>query len=212
MFAKSIKMIATVCLASLSAVVLSSMAALAELAVVNSNQLNVRRGPGTNFARTYTLQRGDRVEITRRQGDWAFIVGDRGGEGWVFARYLTITSSPPTSPPNANQIFRGQGTIDNARYNGAGNAQLVLTSRDKGASFRLSNPSRFDLEYIGTVRSNFEGTVQLQITKFRSSAMGYRTVSASGTCDIQASTGNVRQAFCTVNGAGIDHGRSNFSN
>jgi hypothetical protein len=40
--------------------------------------------------------------------------------------------------------------------------------------------------------------------------MGYRTVAASGTCDIQASAGNLRQSYCTVSGSGIDHGKSNF--
>jgi hypothetical protein len=65
-------------------------------------------------------------------------------------------------------------------------------------------------EYLGKVQSNFEGTIQLQINQFRSSEMGYRTVAASGTCDIQARAGNLHQSYCTVSGSGIDHGKSNF--
>jgi hypothetical protein len=199
-------------LAAAAALTVAATAALAELATVTANQLNVRRGPGTNYGVTYVLQRGDRVEITRRQGDWAFIVGERGGEGWVTARFLAPEGGG--APPGAqatNQIFKGQGRIDNARYKGAGTAQMVIGARNRDGSISLDSGG-FSIEYIGTVRSNFEGTVQLDINKFRSSEMGYRTVAASGTCNIQTAGGNaIRQSFCTVNGAGIDHGRSNFN-
>lgn len=150
--------------------------------------------------------------MTRRQGDWAFIVGERGGEGWVFARFLSSSGGSTPSPGNTNQVFKGRGRIDNARYKGAGSAQLVITPRDNGASLGLTSTGQFDIEYIGSVRSNFEGTVELQVTKLRSSAMGHRIVPVSGTCNIQTRGGNVvSQSFCTVSGAGVDHGKSNFS-
>jgi hypothetical protein len=201
--------------AACSALVIAATAALAQVATVTASELNVRSGPGTNFPATFVLRRGDRVEIIRRQGNWAFVVGERGGEGWVFAQYLSASRppspSPSPSPEFTNDVFRGTGTIDNARYNGSGDGQLVIVRRDNGGSFSLTG-GRFSVEYIGTIRSNFEGTVQLQVTQFRSSEMGYRTVSASGNCDIQTSGGTaISRAFCTVSGSGIDHGRSNFS-
>jgi hypothetical protein len=216
MLIKPAKTIALSSLTAFFAVVMSSTVALAELLQVAANELEVRRGPGTGFPATYVLRQGDRVEVIRRQGEWAFIVGERGGEGWVDARYLSAESSSPSptpspAPPNLNQVFRGEGTVDNARYNDAGRAQLVINPNNE-ASLSLGSFGEFDIEYIGTVRSNFEGTVQLQVTQFRSSEMGYRTVSASGTCDIQTSGGDsIRRAYCTVTGTGIDHGRSNFT-
>lgn len=202
------------CLASCTALLMTATAAIAQLFTVTASELNVRRGPGTNYPVTYVLRQGDRVEVTRRQGSWAFIVGERGGEGWVYAQYLSSTEvTPGPSPePEGNEVFRSEGTIDNARYSGPGTAQLVLVRRNNGAALMLSNAGRVSIEYLGTIRSNFEGTVQLQINQFRSSELGYRTVPASGICDIQTSGGTgVRQAFCTVTGADIDHGRSNFS-
>jgi hypothetical protein len=212
----NVKPIVAACLAGCATLVVAATAALAQLATVGVNELNVRSGPGTNYDVTYVLRRGDRVEIIRRQGDWAFIVGERGGEGWVYGPYLTTTSnrppSPPTPPPEmSNDVFQGNGTITNARYSGPGNANVVIVQRDRSASLSLSNAGRFSVEYLGTVRSNFEGSIQLDINRFRSSEMGYRTVPASGTCDVQASAGNVRKVFCTVSGSGIDHGRSNFT-
>jgi len=208
-----IRQISTACLAGCVSVVISVSAALAQVYTVTSNELNVRRGPGTNFQVTYVLKRGDRVEVTRRQGDWAFVVGERGGEGWVFARYLQSDKpTPPTGGTNTNQIFKGTGTINNARYNGRGDAQMVIAPRSSNNQASMSlTAGGFSVEYIGVVRSNFEGTIQFQVNQFRSSEMGYRTVPASGNCDIQASAGVIRKSFCTVTGSGIDHGRSNFT-
>ncbi|MFQ3618072.1 MAG: SH3 domain-containing protein [Cyanobacteriota bacterium] len=201
-------------IAACSALVIAATAALAQVATVTIDELNVRRGPGTSHPVTFVLRRGDRVEIIRRQGNWAFVVGERGGEGWVFAQYLSASApapSPSPSPDYTNDVFRSTGTIDNARYNGSGEGQLVIVRRDNGGSLSLTG-GRFSVEYIGTIRSNFEGTVELQVRQFRSSEMGYRTVPASGTCNIQTSGGtSISRSFCSVTGSGIDHGRSNFS-
>lgn len=206
--------IAAACLAGFTTLFITATAALAQLFIVNVSQLNVRRGPGTNFGITYVLRQGDRVEVVRRQGEWAFIIGERGGEGWVYSRFLS-SGSPAPNPPSdnnfTNDVFKGRGRIDNSRYKGPGNANLVLVRRTRGASLSLGNAGRFSIEYLGTVQSNFEGTIQLDINQFRSSEMGYRTVPVSGTCDIQTSGGTVRKTYCTISGSGVDHGRSNFS-
>ncbi|GAB4146666.1 MAG: hypothetical protein Fur0046_24650 [Cyanobacteria bacterium J069] len=200
--------------AACAALVVAATAALAQVATVTVDELNVRSGPGTSHRVTYVLREGDRVEIIRRQGGWAFVVGERGGEGWVSAQYLSSSAPAPSpSPPaNSNSVFRGTGTIDNARYNGSGDAQLVIIPlENNAASFNL-NAGQVSVEYIGVVRSNFEGTVEMRVNQFQSSEMGYRTVPASGTCNIQTRGGtSIARAFCTVSGSGIDHGRSNFS-
>ncbi|BAU44065.1 Bacterial SH3 domain protein [Leptolyngbya sp. O-77] len=200
--------------AACSALVIAATAALAQVATVTVDELNVRRGPGTSHPVTFVLREGDRVEIIRRQGSWAFVVGERGGEGWVFAQYLSASAPPPRpspSPSPTNDVFRSTGTIDNARYDGSGEAQLVIGRQNRDGSISLTS-GRFSIEYIGTVRSNFEGAVELQVNQFRSSEMGYRTVPASGTCNIQTSGGtSISRSFCSVTGSGIDHGRSNFT-
>ncbi|MBW4654765.1 MAG: SH3 domain-containing protein [Kaiparowitsia implicata GSE-PSE-MK54-09C] len=211
-----IKRILTACFVGCTSLAVTATAALAQLFVVSVDDLNVRSGPGTNFPATYVLRQGDVVEVTQRQGNWAFIVGERGGEGWVFAQFLSAQGSSPAPSPQpelTNDVFQSTGTVDNARYSGAGTAQLVIVRRDNDGALMLNDANnRVSIEYIGSVRSNFEGAVQLEISQFRSSEMGYRTVPASGTCDIQTTGGTgVRRAFCTVSGAGIDHGRSNFT-
>ena len=47
--------------------------------------LNVRKGPGTNYARVATLRLGEKVTILENQGDWMRI-----SSGWVSADYIKI--------------------------------------------------------------------------------------------------------------------------
>lgn len=218
-----IKKIATVGLAVCTALLVSTIAALAQVATVTVSELNVRSGPGAGFDVTFVLRQGDRVEIIKRQGEWAFVVGERGGEGWVFARYLSTSAPAPTPTPaptpappaNDNQVYRGNGNIENARFRGAGMGTLVINSKRNDGSLLLTGTGGgggFSVEYIGRLRSVFEGTVQIDITQFRSSEMGFRTVQASGSCELQTREGvNLVRAFCTVKGSGIDHGRSSFT-
>jgi uncharacterized protein YgiM (DUF1202 family) len=194
-----------------TALAIAATPVLAELLTVTSHSLNVRKGPGILNEVTYVLRKGDVVEVVRRQGDWALIVGAKGGEGWVLSRYLSSgnTSRPPGNT-STSQVFEATGTIDNSRYKGTGEAQLVITTRDKGAAFNLSQGNRISIEYIGVVRSNFEGTIEIDVRQFQSSEMGYRTVNATGTCNIQVRSGAVSRSYCTARGTGIDHGTSNF--
>ncbi|MBW4621437.1 MAG: SH3 domain-containing protein [Cyanosarcina radialis HA8281-LM2] len=208
----NIKHIASAVLGVGTALAIAATSVLAEVLTVTTNSLNVRKGPGILNDVTYVLRKGDVVEVIRRQGDWAFIVGAKGGEGWVMARYLSSgNTSPPSGGSSTSQVYEAAGTISNSRYKGPGDAQLVITTREKGAAINLSRDDRVSIEYIGVVRSNFEGTVELDVRQFQSSEMGYRTVNASGTCNINVSGGSIRRVYCTARGTGIDHGTSNFT-
>lgn len=211
----NIKHITSAVLGAITALAIAAAPVLAQLFTVTSNNLNVREGPGRRFSVTYVLRRGDLVEVIRRQGNWAFIVGARGGEGWVRSRHLSLSNtSPPSGGNNTNNIYRGNGTIDNFRYKGRGDARLVISGNNRRASLHfgnVGNTGRISIEYTGTVRSNFEGDIQFDISQFRSSEMGNRTVNASGTCDVRVSARNIRQAYCSARGSGIDRGTTNFT-
>lgn len=196
-------------------VVVGVSAALAELARVDVEALNVRSGPGTNFGITFVLQEGDRVEVIRRSGDWAFVVGERGGEGWVYGPFLvpTTSGSNPTPPPQSSgQNFQSSGRIENARFSGRGTGSVRLGTLDNSRSGTVNILSGgFNVTYYGTIRSNFEGIVQIQVDRFQSSEIGFRTLPASGTCQVNISGAGLRAVSCEVRGSGIDHGRTNFT-
>ncbi|MBW4651575.1 MAG: SH3 domain-containing protein [Kaiparowitsia implicata GSE-PSE-MK54-09C] len=60
-----------------------------ESASVNVGTLNLRSGPGTQFAVLQFLQRGDWVSIHNRSGDWVYVTDADGRTGWVFEPFLT---------------------------------------------------------------------------------------------------------------------------
>ncbi|MDJ0824738.1 MAG: SH3 domain-containing protein [Rhodobacter sp.] len=50
--------------------------------------LNLRTGPGTNFAVITRMYNGSWVEILERSGNWVRVFHEFGDEGWAYAKYL----------------------------------------------------------------------------------------------------------------------------
>lgn len=86
-----------VAVAAMAAVVFLP-AAQAAPGTVTSN-VNVRSGPGTNFAVVDTARRGQQVDVQQCQGSWCYI-SKPGPDGWVSANYLSASGGPvnPSQP------------------------------------------------------------------------------------------------------------------
>ncbi|MGV1037967.1 MAG: SH3 domain-containing protein [Candidatus Nanopelagicales bacterium] len=61
-------------------------------AVVTTDALNVRTGPGTNYPKTGLLRKGDQVVVTGRteSGDWLAVTLADGKKGWVAASLVKL--------------------------------------------------------------------------------------------------------------------------
>jgi hypothetical protein len=79
-------------------------------AVVTSDTLNVRSGPGTNYAVVGTLKKGAAVTVVGRSADskWAKLSFSDVAEAWASAQYLSfnidfagapVAKAPPAPPP-----------------------------------------------------------------------------------------------------------------
>jgi hypothetical protein len=55
-----------------------------------NSRLNVREGPGTNFASIGGINPGESYTITGQSGDW-YVIDFLGRVGYVAARYVTVT-------------------------------------------------------------------------------------------------------------------------
>lgn len=70
--------------------------------------VNVRSGPGTNYAVVDTLVRNQQVDVQQCQGNWCYVVKP-GRHGWVSASYLAPSApqqpAPPPSQPNNQPNF-----------------------------------------------------------------------------------------------------------
>lgn len=95
---KNVLNIATGVAIAAMAVVVFLPAAQAAPGTVTSN-VNVRSGPGTNYAVVDTARRGQQVDVQQCQGSWCY-VAKPGPDGWVSANYLSANSGPvnPSQP------------------------------------------------------------------------------------------------------------------
>jgi len=81
--------------------------------------LNVRTGPGTEFAVIDTLFTGERVDATECQTNgWCFISHDGGPDGWVSGRYLGVVGGFDGSGSNNNN---GAGANNNSGNSNSSN-------------------------------------------------------------------------------------------
>ena len=71
---------------------------------VNSDQVNVRTGPGTVFSIIGTVKQGDRFDIGGRNGDgdWLEFCCVNGQRGWIYAPILVLSHDISTIPISAN--------------------------------------------------------------------------------------------------------------
>ena len=92
-----LRMVGALALA-VAAVVVFLPAAQAAPGTVTTN-VNVRSGPGTNYAVVDVVRAGTRVDVQRCQGSWCYIA-KAGPDGWVSASYLTAGGRPvnPNQP------------------------------------------------------------------------------------------------------------------
>ena len=118
-------------------------------ATVTSYRLNVRRGPGTNFAIITKLSTGNVVNLTGfRNGDatWVQVSLPNGTVGWVSALYVQttipignltpITGTTPPPPPSAGAT----GTVNTGALNvrtGPGVNFPAFTTLDNGQTVTL---------------------------------------------------------------------------
>jgi uncharacterized protein YraI len=119
-------------------------------ATVTSYRLNVRRGPGVNFAIITKLSTGNVVNLTGfRNGDatWVQVALPNGQTGWVSALYIrstvpisSLTPITPTSPAPTPPPTGATGTVITGMLNvrtGPGVGFMAFTTVSNGATVTL---------------------------------------------------------------------------
>lgn len=74
------------------------------MATITADRLNVRSGPGVQYAVISKLTNGAQVKVTGQAaaGDWLRIALESGEEGWIAAAYATRLEGESSNPPVAN--------------------------------------------------------------------------------------------------------------
>lgn len=95
--------IATGVAVAATALVVFLPAANAAPGTVTGN-VNVRSGPGTNYAVIDTAVRGTQVDVQQCQGSWCYVVKP-GTDGWISSTYLSAGGGSPVNPSNPGISF-----------------------------------------------------------------------------------------------------------
>lgn len=94
------------CLALTAAALPGLALSYGEFAVVSgSNTLNLRQGPGTEYSRLFTANRGDWVMILGESGNWHQVMVMKNGQvGYMSKNYLNGTSAPAAAAPTTGVV------------------------------------------------------------------------------------------------------------
>ncbi len=84
---------------------------------VNSAALNLRQGPGNNFAKIATLTRDEQLNILALNPpkDWALVERSNKQQGWAYLTYLTTADSLANAPVVAPDVLSQGGGGDSAQ-------------------------------------------------------------------------------------------------
>ncbi|MFK8913923.1 SH3 domain-containing protein [Shouchella clausii] len=97
-------------------------------------RLNLRSGAGTNHSIITTLDKGQKVELLKKQGGWYQVkAGSR--TGWVSADYLNVNGS--SNADSAPSIGSATTTARLNLRSGAGTNHSIITTLDKGQKVEL---------------------------------------------------------------------------
>ncbi len=104
-------------------------------AVVATDEINVRTGPGLSYGIAAVVKRGESYPILTEQGEWVQIQLSNGQKGWVVSWLITTSSgAQKTEKPKA----QGQST--------AGGSTITSTASD----LRIRTGPGTSYEVIGT--------------------------------------------------------------
>ncbi|NOZ27813.1 MAG: SH3 domain-containing protein [Chloroflexi bacterium] len=102
------------------------------VARITADVLNVRAGPGTNYAIISKLRDGDQVQITGRNedGTWLQIIYDGKAEaqGWVYAQYAEVSGDVMEAPLATTTVQPVSRQARRARFTG----KLAILTRSGG--------------------------------------------------------------------------------
>ncbi len=78
--------------------------------------VNLRGGPATSYTKITTVDRGEKVQVAARDGNWSFVkVGSR--FGWINSDYLSTTQPAveASAPATTSGTSRAEATSSNLR-------------------------------------------------------------------------------------------------
>ncbi|PSN12317.1 hypothetical protein C7293_20760 [filamentous cyanobacterium CCT1] len=165
-----LKTLAVALFSAAAAVSLSVSTALAQVAEVSIDLLNVRSGPGTNFAVRGTIPQGTQAKIIQTQGLWLYIVTGP-IEGWVYSAYVTVLDQPGPgveAPVTTVMVCNGTNRTTARVYRQNGDLKLRVHDRLDNLTW-LDTPARMETGAGATAYVNIRGEQTTRVLQSQSS-------------------------------------------
>jgi N-acetylmuramoyl-L-alanine amidase len=108
-------------------------------AVVTANAVNVRSGPGTDYAVVAQAKQGEKMNILEQDSDWYSVALNSGGQGWVAGWLLDVQQSQPAAA-TTGQVAVLNGNYINIR-SGPGTNHGVVAQGNSGERYQVLDKS-----------------------------------------------------------------------
>ncbi len=89
----------------------SSVTAAQGEAVIATDEMNVRSGPGLSYGITAEVKKGERYPILKEDGDWVQIQLGSGEKGWVVSWLITKEDQASTSSSGSSDTVTSTDPI-----------------------------------------------------------------------------------------------------
>ena len=113
-----------------------------EIYRVNATSLNVRQGPGTNYAVVSSLKKDEMVNglAVSSNGGWAQVQKANGVIGWASIKYLTRVPPPPIADSTNSQMIVTVDTLNVRSGPGTGHSIISRVHRGDRLTFLSATP------------------------------------------------------------------------
>ncbi len=161
---------------------------------VSSNTLNVRKGPGTGYARIGSLSNGAKVTITGEQNGW-YKISYNGGTGYVSKEYIQAGGSSATTAPTkapdegtgtTGKVAISSGSLTVRKGPGTSYAKVGSLYKNDTVTILETGSDWHKISYGGTTAYVSAQYIQIQGA---SSGSGTATVHVSGTLLVRSGPG-----------------------
>lgn len=86
-----------------------SKSGAAQAGTVTGKGVNVRKGPGSGYAKVTSLASGSKLRIWSQSGNWYFVTTASGKDGWISKTYVKLTyAAVTTARVNFRQSINGK--------------------------------------------------------------------------------------------------------
>lgn len=167
-------------------------------ATVTASALNVRKGPGTSYAKLSVVYKNKKYTVLETKNGWHKITYASGKTGWISGSYVKITTSTSSasassSSSSSKQVQITGGSLNVRKGPGTSYAKLGVVKSGQKFTYHETKNGWYRITYNGSSSAWVSGNYSKVITTSSSSSSSSSSTSSSTFIKINTSSLNVRK-------------------